>query len=765
MESRDEVPAEKPAAVGQPTLVGNLLRSGGASSNLNADGFLLEYVTVLWKRKWSILATTIVVLTLYTISALRAVPLYVATGRIAINRETPVNLGFKEPEASAEEDFDSTVTLETQVRILQSRILAAEVVKSMRAQNNPLFDPGGNANAMGAKPFDLNSPKDAALAARVQGSLSVKVLPGTRVIEIQCTDPNPRLAADMVNQTIATYIEQNYKTKYEATMQTSDWLAHELTDLKLKMETSQAELIRYQMENNIFGVDDKQNLINSTLDDLNKRLTEAQTDRIQKEALYNMAAEGHADLFAKEQVGGTLIDQVRARQSELRTQYAQLRTQFGASFPKLVEIDNQLKQLQAELDAENDRLSLKLKSEYLAALQREKLLNAALEEQKTKSNELNRGAIQYNIVRRDAETYRSVYEGLLQKMKEAGVSVGLRSNNIRIVDSAWVPTGPVSPNIPRSMEIGLILGLLAGLGLAFVLESLDNTVRTPEQALAIADAPSLGVIPLGSTTGSNRDRKLAWKTSTARETIALVTLVAPKSDISESYRSLRTAILLSSFKGPPKLLLVTSPLPGEGKTTTAVNIAVVLAQKGSRVLLIDCDLRRPTIHKIFDIPSQPGLSDFLVGVADSDAVICPTSLANLSVIPAGAIPPQPAELLGSAVMKNCLNRWRQEYDFIIIDSPPALSVTDAVLLSADVDSVLLVLRAGHTTKTALRRTCGILGQVNAKILGTVLNGLDVHTSDYQYYYYGKYYGSSDPNKKYYSGDHAHDSDETTVTRS
>ena len=622
MESRDEVTAEKPSAFRRPTMEGNLLRSGGASSNLNADGFLLEYVTILRKRGWSILATTIVVLTLATISALRAVPLYVATGRIAVNRETPVNLGFKDSEAFAE-DFDSAVILETQVRILQSRVLAAEVVKSMRAQNNPLFDPGGNASAMGAKPFDLNSPKDAALAARVQGSLSVKVLPGTRVIEIQCTDSNPRLAADLVNQTIATYIEQNYKTKYESTMQTSDWLAHELTDLKLKMETSQAELIRYQKENNIFGVDDKQNLINSTLDDLNKRLTEAQTDRIQKEAFYNMAAEGHADLFAKDQAGGTLIDRLRAKQSELRTQYAQLRTQFGASFPKLVEIDNQLKQLQAECDEENDRLSLKLKSEYLAALRREKLLNAALDEQKKKSNELNRGAIQYDIVRRDAETYRSVYEGLLQKMKEAGVSVGLRSNNVRIVDSAWAPTVPVSPNIPRSMEIGLILGLLAGLGLAFILESLDNTVRTPEQALAIANAPSLGVVPLGSTTGSSRDRKLAWKSSTAREAMSLVTLAEPQSDISEGYRSLRTAILLSSFKGPPKLLLVTSPLPGEGKTTTAVNTAVVLAQKGSRVLLIDCDLRRPTIHKIFDIPSRPGLSDFLAGVADANTAYLP----------------------------------------------------------------------------------------------------------------------------------------------
>jgi capsular exopolysaccharide synthesis family protein len=770
MESRYEATAEKPSASRQPTLESDLLRSGGANSSLNTDGFLLEYVTVVRKHRWSILAATIVVLTMSTISALRAVPLYVATGRIAVNRETPVNLGFKDSEASAE-DFDSTVTLETQVRILQSRILAAEVAKGMRAQNNPAFVAGGKSNPMGAKPFDLNSPQDAALAGRVQGSLGVRVLPGTRVIEIQCTDPNPRMAADIVNQTIATYIEQNYKTKFEATMQTSDWIAHELTDLKLKMETSQAELIRYQKENNIFGVDDKQNLINSALDDLGKRLTQAQADRILKESLYKMTAEGHADLFAKDPAGGSMIGKLRDRQSELRTQYAQLRTQFGPSYPKLVEIDNQLKQLQTDLDAENDLLSLKLKSEYLAAMEQEKLLSAALEDQKKKSNELNRGAIQYNIVKRDAETYRSVYEGLLQKMKEAGVSIGLRSNNIRIVDSAWPPSGPVSPNVPRSMAMGLILGLLAGLGLAFVLESLDNTIRVPEQAQAIAGVPSFGVIPLGSSTGSGRDRKFTWKTMTSRETMAIVTLARPKSDMSESYRSLRTSILLSSFKGPPKLLLITSPLPGEGKTTTSVNTAIVLAQKGSRVLLIDGDLRRPTIHKAFNIPSRPGLSDLLAGTVDPAAVIRQTSVANLSVIPAGTIPPQPAELLGSAVMRDCLNRWKEEYDFTLVDSPPVLSVTDAVLLSAEVDAVLLVLRAGHTTKTALRRARSILGQVNAKVIGTVLNGLDVYGSDYQYYYYGKYYGSgSNPSQKYYSGDHAHDSeethdsDETTVTR-
>ncbi|MGA2961865.1 MAG: GumC family protein, partial [Candidatus Korobacteraceae bacterium] len=548
MESRNEATAEKPSASRQPTLESGLLRSGAANSDINADGFLLEYVTVVRKHRWSILAATIVVLAMSTISALRAVPLYVATGRIAVNRETPVNLGFKDSEASAE-DFDSTVTLETQVRILQSRILAAEVVKGLRAQNNPAFVAGGKSNPMGATPFDLNSPQDAALAGRVQGSLSVKVLQGTRVIEISCTDPNPRMAADIVNQTIATYIEQNYKTKFEATMQTSDWIAHELTDLKLKMETAQAELLRYQKDNNIFGVDDKQNLINNALDDFSKRLTQAQAERITKESLYRMAAEGHADLFVKDDTGGSMNSRLREKQSELRMQYAQLRTQFGPSYPKLVEIDNQLKRLQTDLDAENDLLSLKLKSEYLAAVEQEKLLSAALEDQKKKSNELNRGAIQYNIVKRDAESYRSVYEGLLQKMKEAGVSIGLRSNNVRIVDSAWAPNRPVSPNVPRSMAMGLILGLVAGLGLAFVLESLDNTIRIPEQAQAITAVPSLAVIPLGSETGSGRERKFTWKAMTERERMAVVTLAKPRSDMSESYRSLRTAILLSSFKG------------------------------------------------------------------------------------------------------------------------------------------------------------------------------------------------------------------------
>ncbi|MGA3211874.1 MAG: GumC family protein, partial [Terriglobales bacterium] len=419
---------------------GNLLRGGSSAyANISADGFLLEYVTVLKKHRWRVFTVAVVVVTLSTISALKAVPLYVATGRIAINRETPVNLGFHDMDPDVD-DFDTNIALETQVKILQSKVLAAEVIKNAglvisadSASGLPTVVPTNST-------LELNSAQEKAQVNRYLSSLGVKVLPGTRVLEIQYTDPNPRHAAEMVNETISTYIDQNYQTKVNATNQTAVWLQKELTDLRLKMETAEAELIKYQKENNIFGVDDKQNIISSTLDDLNKRLTEAETERIQKESMYQMAADGHADLFEQQEIGGTMLDRLRERQSDLRTQYTVIRTSLGPHYPKAVEIQNQLEQTQAEIDAENGRLALKLKRDYMAAINREKLLSAALDEQKAKSNAMSQSAIQFNILKRDADSYRTVYEGLLQKMKEAGISVGLKSNNVRILDAADVPS-------------------------------------------------------------------------------------------------------------------------------------------------------------------------------------------------------------------------------------------------------------------------------------------------------------------------------------
>jgi capsular exopolysaccharide synthesis family protein len=344
---------------------------------------------------------------------------------------------------------------------------------------------------------------------------------------------------------------------------------------------------------------------------------------------------------------------------------------------------------------------------------------------------------------------------LLQKLKEAGVSAGLRSSNIRIVDVARVPTSPSAPNIPRNIVLGLALGLLGGVGLAFVLESFDNTVRTPEEAQIISALPSLGIIPLSSKLIAKNGRNghprlsLSSRSPETAGSLALITFARPKSELAESYRALRTSILLSSLGSPPKVIMVTSALPQEGKTTTSINSAIVLAQRGGRVLLVDADLRRPGIHKALGLRNALGLSTVMTGGEGSEDAIVSTEIPNLFVLPAGPPPPQPAELLGSILMKDYLTRLRGAFDHIVIDTPPALSVTDAVLLSVEADSVLVVVRSGQTTKAALRRVRDLLSHVNARITGVVVNAFDLHSGSSYYYqydskYYGRYYEDDSP---------------------
>jgi capsular exopolysaccharide synthesis family protein len=353
---------------------------------------------------------------------------------------------------------------------------------------------------------------------------------------------------------------------------------------------------------------------------------------------------------------------------------------------------------------------------------------------------LNENAIQYSLLKRDVESYRTLYEGLMEKLKEAGVTAGLRSNNIRSVDKARVPTAPSEPNVPRNLTFALALGFTTGIGLAFLLEGIDNTVRTPEQAQVISGLPSLGMIPLGSKNGIEAAaRRLTVATS--REAVELVTQSRPQSQMAEAYGALRTSLLLTSLGGPPKVILVTSALPQEGKTTTSINTAIVLAQKGTRVLLIDADLRRPSIHKTLGMGPKTGLSNVLTGNATlQQAVVRSPLLPTLFILTAGTPPPNPAELLASSNMRDILAELREEYDHIIVDTPPTLSVTDAVVMSTRADAVVLVIRSGQTTKQALRRSRELLLQVNARVAGVLLNAVDLTSPDYYYYYeyQGKY---------------------------
>jgi polysaccharide biosynthesis transport protein len=724
---------------------------------LPADGFLLrEYWRILRKRAWVVVSTWLIIATLATVYTMRLTPVYDATGRIAVNRETSLNLGFKDSDqGNISADYeDYNIAVETHVRILQSDAMAFQVIKNLKLDNNLAF--AGIAATPRTEPplnsLQVDAPFESSLLDRFRSGLKLSVVPRTRIIEIHYTHPDPRLAAEIVNALINTYIEQNFKTKFESTMQTSEWLSKQLSDLALKVETSQEKLVRYQKEHDILGIDEKQNIVTSKLDELNKELTAAEGDRIQKESAYKLASEGSPEIFAKAEPN-SLINQLRTQENDLRMKYAEATTQFGSSYPKVMQLGNQLKQVEALIQAEDGRIAARMRSDYLSALQREKLLATALVVQKQEANHLNESAIEYNLLKRDSESNRQLYEGLLQKLKEAGVSAGLRSSNIRIVDLARVPTMPSAPNIPRNIVLGLALGLFGGIGLAFILDGLDNTVRTPEEAQMISALPSLGIIPLspklvGKNSQNGRPRlSLSSLSSESPDPLELVTFARPRSELAESYRALRTSILLSSLGSPPKVILVTSALPQEGKTTTSINSAIVLAQRGGRVLLVDSDLRRPGVHKAFGLRNVSGLSTLLTGGDGSEDAIVSTEIPNLFVLTAGPPPPQPAELLGSSLMRDYLARFRKEFDHIVIDTPPALSVTDAVVLSIEADSVLVVVRSGQTTKAALRRLRDLLCQVNARITGVIVNAFDLHSGTSYYYnydskYYGRYYEDS-----------------------
>jgi succinoglycan biosynthesis transport protein ExoP len=724
---------------------------------LPAEGFLLrEYGRILKKRMWVVISTWLIIATLATVYTLHMTPVYDATGRIAVNRENSPNLGFKDSDqGTIGADYDDyNVALETQVSILQSNAIAFQVIKNLKLNDDPAFA-GAAAKPRTEPPLNslqVDALFESSLLDRFRRNLKISVVPRTRIVEIHYSYPDPRLAAQIVNMLINTYIEQNFKTKFESTMQTSDWLSGQLSDLEMKVETSQEKLVRYQKQHDILGIDEKQNIVTSKLDELNKELTAAEGDRMQKESAYKLASAGNPEIFAKAEAS-SLINQLRTQENDLRMKYAEATTQFGSSYPKVMQLGNQLKQVEASIQAEDERIASRVQNEYLSALQREKLLGTALDVQKQEANHLNESAIEYTLLKRDAESNRQLYEGLLQKLKEAGVSAGLRSSNIRIVDVARVPTSPSAPNIPRNIVLGLALGLFGGVGLAFVLEGLDNTVRTPEEAQIISALPSLGIIPL-STKLIAKNRKnghprlsLSSRSSESADSLELITFARPRSELSESYRALRTSILLSSLGSPPKVILVTSALPQEGKTTTSINSAIVLAQRGGRVLLVDADLRRPGIHKALGLQNTSGLSRLMTGGDRPEDAIVSTEIPNLFVLTAGPPPPQPAELLGSTLMKDYLARWREEFDHIVIDTPPALSVTDAVLLSVEADSVLIVLRSGQTTKAALRRVRDLLSHVNARVTGIVVNAFDLHSvGSYYYQYNSKYYG------RYYEDD-------------
>jgi capsular exopolysaccharide synthesis family protein len=712
---------------------------------LPSDSTFKSYWLLLRRRKGTIVLFATAVLMLVGVASLFMTPQYEAVGRISVGRENSGLLGSKEGAVDYSGDNpDYNMYLEAQVHILQSAAVILQAAKEFGwAEVKQQLGPNH-------QPETQSSERDTIRVQQIQQHLDVSRVPRTPIIEIKYSNRDPRLAAAFVNGVMHAYVDQNFKTKYESAMQVSHWLTDELQELKAKVESSQQKQVEYQRQMGIQGVDEKQNIVTAKLDDLNRELTAAESDRIQKQAIYLNTISNDGDLLPGT-AENPVIQHLKQQQSEIQSQYAKVTAQLSPAHPRVVELKNELDQVNSALTNEINKVVVRWHTAYRIALKREQMLRAALEAQKEEANRLNESAIQYTILKHDLQSNQQLYDGLLQKLKEAGLSAGLRSTNVRVVDYARVPIKPSKPNIPLNLAISVLLGCLGGVALAFVLEKLDDRLRTPDEVQVISSLPPIAVIPeITSANGrqlrGQRVPLIARSANGRGEKVGLITYSQPKSLFAESYRGLRTSLLLSG-PAPPKVILITSPLPGEGKTTISLNCACVLAQKGARVLLIDADLRIPKIHQVLGLSSSSGLSTLLSGsapVAPMDVIVQSAQFSRLFVLPAGPIPEQPAELLSSIQMKELVTQWRNQFDYIVMDSAPVLAATDTVVLSVQADSVLLAIRSGQTPKNALVRARDLLLSVGARLTGVVVNAInlgELGPNSYGYYGHDAYYAS------------------------
>jgi succinoglycan biosynthesis transport protein ExoP len=687
--ARDRKAGESLAVIPAPTVL--------PWDQMPREPHLLDYFIILRKHQWLVLTFLLTVVTVVTISSFKMKPVYEAAARVEVDREAQNLLPFQDPNSYGEY-VDMENYIETQSKILHSETLALQTIKALDLGRYPEF--GGTANSL-AWTHGAGASRRPAILGAFLGRLIVKRVPNSRLIEVQFEAEDPQLAALVVNTHLQSYIEQNFRSKYDATTQASNWLSGELEELRIKVEKSEDARIAYERQNQIWQIDEKQDITTAKLADLSKAVTEAQTVLAEKEALYRMAASGNVDALpaARENL---VIQDLLKRKTELDVNYSEASLQYGPNYPKVQRLVAQQKELEEDLAKARKTVIESVQQEFGTAHQRVELLQEALDRQKAEANDLAEKLVQYHILQHDAQSNKTLYDGLLQKLKEAGITAGLRSSNIRVVDPALAPSSPSRPQKARNILLAILVGLVGGVGLALFREYLDNTVKSPDDIETLTGLPSLAVVPsLPGLNGHHRRlsrfSREAHPQVTAGPRVETLSYVQPKSQISEAFRALRTSLLLSQAEHPPQVILVTSALPREGKTTAAVNLAVTLAQLGDRTLILDSDLRKPGVRRALNltIGKEGGLSSYLAGVSTLDEVIIThPGITNLDALTTGPVPPSPADLLSSLRMRDAITELRRRYKFIVIDSPPIMAATDAVILSSLTDGVLLVVRSG-----------------------------------------------------------------------
>jgi succinoglycan biosynthesis transport protein ExoP len=721
---------------------------------------LYDYLLILRKHQWLVLSFMLAVVTIVSIATFRMQPVYVASARIELGRENTSVLPFQGSD-SYDYMMDLENNIETQAKILTSETLALQTIRNSSLASEDSSEAIATGNL-------ANQKRPPELGAFL-GSLSVRRVPNSRLMDVTFEATNPELAAQIVNAHIKNYIDQNRRSRFEATTSATTWLTDQLDELRIKMKNSEDARLDYERKNQIWELDDKQNITTQRLAEVSRQLIDAQGERMKKQALFEFARAGDADVVPQIRDSPTVQELIRKR-SDTSGQYTDAVNQYGPNFPKVLRLQAQLKDLDQSLEREKKAVVARLESDYHEAQQREELLARTLDQQKVEANSMSERMVEYNILKRDAEANKALYDGLLTKLKEAGISSALQSSNIRVVDPAMVPSYPSRPAKTRNVALAFLVGLVGGIGLALLREYMDNTVKSPDDVETLARLPSLAVVPAFTDSSNGDSGRSKLIPSLGRigheKQVELVAQHLPKSQMSEAFRALRTALLLSQAEHPPQVILVTSALPREGKTTSAANLAVTLAQLGDKTLLVDGDLRKPGIGRLLNLGSgkYAGLSSYLAGVSGLDLVtVQHPAIPNLSAIPTGPLPPNPADLLSSHKLAEAIAELRTKFKFIVIDSPPIMAATDAVILSAQADGVLLVVRSGETPKEAFSRTRDLLISVKSRVLGVVLNAVDSSAPDYYYSYrYYPYSYGYGPQETPESSDTSHNSDSSDM---
>jgi polysaccharide biosynthesis transport protein len=700
---------------------------------------------------------------------------YQASGQIQVQKDSADALGLDSMMGGAEgasDALDANVTLQTQADLLQSDTLALKVIDELKLERTRDFQPGFNPFGPFLKIFAPDGPPDRAglpledspkrrtRALKVFSShLTVSVVSGTRLIDIHYLSSDPELAAQVVNRLMHGLVEYTFQTRFTATNEASVWLTGQLSDLKKQAEVLQARVIALQRQSGVvsMGVQDAQgrdqaySVVVDRLQQATATLSQATANRILKGAVYKIVQSGDAELISGLSANGIangsptmtnslgLIQGLRIQEATLQGQIAQDSVKYGPANPRLGEARANLSGVDQAIREEIARVAARASNDYQVARHAEGESQHEFNAEKREADSLNDKAIEFAIVRQEAEDSRGLYEDLLKRLKEAGVLQGLRSSNITVVDPGRTPFRPKQPNIPIYLGVSLVAGAFLGACCALVSDSIDDKIQAVEEIERDLELVPLGILPhLGeprwyggyAMPAASRNKGLTSGVN------SLAIFADPNSPYTEALRGLRTALLLAKSSMPPQLLLVTSSVAGEGKSILSANLAAVLAQGGKRVLLIDADLHKPSLSAKLGLESTTGLSEFLTDEHRLEHIVEVARLPKLHVLTSGPVPPFPADLLASPRMEQGLNRWREYYDFIVLDSPPVLLVTDAVLLSSLADATLLVARYGMTNRLSLARSHRtILAQSTQDRVGIVLNGVS-RGSAFHYEYYG-----------------------------